>query len=111
MSQKLIRELERRIAKQVIDDLLAAGFSLYIDHGGEGEQYNVKDSAEETLDEVFACDDERLYVCKGKANEHNLFGWVWFVYGNDGWDVMSDWTVNLDPYLKNALAISEQYQD
>ena len=36
--------------------------------------------------------------------------WVWFVYGNDGWDVVCDYTINLesiiDPIIEYACNLS-----
>jgi hypothetical protein len=107
MSVKLRRELERRIVKQAVDDLLAAGFELFIDHDGDDDEMPVLNSDEATLDEIFACDEEHMYVReKGVAGN---FGWIYFVYGNDGWDVISDYTVNLEEHLKKVNALADQY--
>lgn len=38
---------------------------------------------------------ERLYVFK--PGEKKPFAWVYFVYGNDGWDVISDYTTKQGP--------------
>jgi len=34
-------------------------------------------------------------------------GWVRFVYGNDGWDVMNDYTTNLEDTLKDVNAFAD----
>jgi hypothetical protein len=36
-------------------------------------------------------------------------GWVLFIYGNDGWDVISDYTCNLEPIMGPANELSEQH--
>jgi hypothetical protein len=38
-------------------------------------------------------------------------GWIHFVYGNDGYDVICDMTVSLEPYLPDTLAIAEGYSE
>lgn len=101
---RLTRELERRIVKQVVDDLLAAGFTLWIDRDGEDERIEVKNSYGETLDELFACDEERLYAYRSPVE-----GWVYFVYGSNGYDVVSDYTTNLQEWMESAIKIADEY--
>lgn len=86
------QKIERRIATAFIKSALAKGYSFKIDNGGD-ESETIKTTAlQETLNAMFATDQEHLYICKdGKA-----IGWAFFVYGNDGWDVISDYTCNLD---------------
>lgn len=106
MSMKLIREIERKIAKQVIDDCLAAGCILEINHDDdESETISIKDSSEATLDEFFACDQEQLYVDLPNGRK----GSVLFIFGNDGYDVISDYTVNMEELLTNANRLADQY--
>ena len=37
-----------------------------------------------------------------------IAAWVFLVYGNDGWDVIADYNVSLEPLLEpiNKLALS-----
>jgi len=37
-------------------------------------------------------------------------GWVYFVYGNDGWDVVSDYTTNLEAVLKGSGELAERLE-
>lgn len=87
---------EQDIVTRVIDVLLAAGYSLTFD---DGEGYRplvpTKDRAA-LLAEAMEVDDERLRAYVGT----DLKGWVYFVYGNSGYDVISDYTVNLESTLK-----------
>lgn len=108
MSVKLRQELERKIVKAAITSLLDAGFTIEVDNGGDEPELAASTSKSAILKACFLTDDERLYVSKnGKA-----FGWVLLVYGNDGWDVISDYTVNLEQYIgegSEAYKISEKY--
>lgn len=36
-------------------------------------------------------------------------GWVYVVMGNDGWDVISDYTTNLEPLMSGANRLAEKY--
>lgn len=93
---KIIRVFERKVVQMVIEKLLASGFQLYIDHEGEDKPIHITEVNDFVMHEMFACDEERLYVLKDGLR----CGWVHFVYGNDGWDIISDYTINLEDYLK-----------
>jgi hypothetical protein len=97
--------IERDIVLRTVAHLLAAGFYLNIMNGGDGEELaepsrNVSDL---TL-ALMETDDEYLQVY-GNSNDGTLTpkGWVRFVYGNDGYDVIFDYTTNLDPVLDGII--------
>jgi hypothetical protein len=113
MSVKMRQEVERKIATAVVETLLVAGFGLCVDNGDNGErEFEIKNSksAKAVLKAMFQTDEEKLYTVK----DGRLDGYVYFVYGNDGWDVISDYTVNLEKYVgEGSLAgkISDHYSD
>jgi hypothetical protein len=111
--------VEKKIYTKVIDVLLGAGFGLSVDNGDNSSgsdsdyEYEIKNSTnrEDILKAMYLCDEDRLFV-------HNLsdapFGWVYFVYGNDGWDVISDYTVNLEKYIGEGSQVDKlmkMYED
>lgn len=102
MSQ--IHEMDIAIVKAVIAQTLAAGFSLTV---FDGEQETVRRSKDPET--VFAAmrttDEDYLYTYRGLAR----LGWVRFIYGESGWDVICDHTVNLEPHLTEATALSDKY--
>jgi len=104
MSCKLRHELERRIATQAIEDLIAAGYTIDVN---DGEETTLKASSDRdaVLTAMFTTDEDWLYVNK----DRNRIGWIRFVYGNDGFDVISDYTVNLEDVLTNTHALADQY--
>jgi hypothetical protein len=75
----------------------------------DGEDYSLKDSAdvEAILGAMFSTDDDRLYLCKGGKS----VGWVWLIYGNSGWDVISDHTISIEDVLRGAVKLSEEMED
>lgn len=119
MSIKMRQMVEKKIYTKVIDVLLDAGFYLSIDNGdNSGNDYEVKNSKDRDvlLHGMYQTDEERLYVSKrpkaGATPE--IIGWVYFVYGNDGWDVISDYTVNLEKYIGEGSAVDKvvkKYED
>lgn len=103
MSVGLRQAVERAIAKQTIADLLAAGCTIDVTADGESE-YKGKDAAT-ILAAMFQFDDCFLEV---SGTQH---GWVRFVFGNDGYDVISDYTINLEGILKDANALADRIEE
>lgn len=99
--------IEKKIATKFVNDALAAGYTIGIDNGGDDLEYKGTDK-KKILSEMFATDEEHLYVFK--PNQNKPFGWVYFIYGECGWDVINDYTVNLESLLTETLALAEKYQ-
>ena len=86
--------IERKIVLRLIDDLLAAGCELSVFDGEE--LYPSTTDRAAVIDAVMNTDADTLMVRRARDG---LKGWVELVYGNDGWDVISDYTVSLEPLL------------
>lgn len=97
MSVAIRQRVERSIARKCIAALLRAGFEISVN---DGEETTVKSSTKrrEIFAAMFSTDQDYLLVHKAGVETH--FGWVRFIYGNDGWDVISDHTINLEEPLK-----------
>ncbi|WP_316200995.1 MULTISPECIES: hypothetical protein [unclassified Bradyrhizobium] len=97
-------KIERQIAEKVIDDALAAGYTIDV---FDGEEFPLKQSTdrEAILKAMFSTEEDRLYLTKdGKR------GWVWFIYGN-GYHLISDYTINLATVLAGAEKLSEELEE
>ena len=103
--QKLI---ERAIVKRTIRDLLKAGYTLGVNDGEEIVLRNCADP-KVIFEAMFSTDEDYLLVYK--AGSKKAFGWVRFIYGNDGWDVMADHTMNLEPDLKGASDYADRINE
>ncbi len=118
MSVKMRQEVEHKIARQFVQDALAKGhrLSVSLERGYDIDEM-LLGSRDETkiMEDAFAGDECHIFVHdadsplveKGVVQSE---GWVYFVMGNDGWDVINDYTTNLEELLKGAMAISEYYQ-
>ena len=107
---KARQQIERAIVSRVVEDILAAGYFLNVENGGDEPElfYNTHIAAD-VLRVMFATDDEYLTVhkiIKGTDRVRRV-GWVHFVYGNDGWDVINDYTVNLESVLEPTMELAE----
>lgn len=118
MSVKLRQELERRIARIVIEDLLAAGFAVSVSiedmNSTMPRDHEIWQStdAEAILKAMFAADEDWVKVYRAPLNPKGGVlpdGWVRFVYGNSGYDVVSDYTTSLEPQLQRANAAADEY--
>lgn len=105
--------VEHEIVKRVVDALLAAGFYLRTDEKDDPRpQVPSKDRAA-IIKEIAEVDDEFLAVFREiPSPDRDVLvarpdGWVRFVYGNDGWEVICDYTVNLEPVLQPILDYCE----
>ena len=96
--------IERRIVKSLLDEFSEQGFTFWVDNGGD--DFIPCDTKEKALTELLNTDDDQLGpVPKGDSIP---LGWIRLVYGNDGWDVMSDCHTILDKYMPKTLALVEE---
>jgi hypothetical protein len=103
---KMRQEVERKIAKALVVDALKTGFVVSVDNG---EEESAKfDDVKSILNAMFLTDEERLYMWN--PTNGKMIGWVYLVYGNSGWDVISDYTVNLEPIMAGANKIADHYE-
>jgi hypothetical protein len=96
------QKIENRIVSRAVSALLAAGYWLAVCMGDEDEQpaTTIKRKIMRDLGE---CDEDRIIVYSDKTR----IGWLYLVYGNAGWDVISDYTTNLEPQLIPASEYAE----
>jgi hypothetical protein len=99
--------VEKEIATAVVAALLEAGFYVSIDNGdNNGNDFELENSrhSRTILGAMFQTDEETLFVY---TTDGNQYGWVFFVYGNDGWDVISDYTVNLEKFIGKGTPVQK----
>lgn len=105
--------LETKIIESAIDELLAHDFALSVN---DGEETTVKASrdravilaAMRTTDEDFLIPHAKLPSGNYDPSSTGQFGWVRFIYGNDGWDVINDYSTRLEAYLLKTNALAEE---
>ena len=100
------KAVEKRIASAVIRSGLDAGFAITV-NDGEGFPVERSTDHDEILAAMFSVDEEHLEFFK----DGQRVGWVFFVYGNDGWDVICDHTLNLSDILEEANRIADEVAD
>lgn len=113
MSVKMRQIVEREISAAVVDALLRANYFISVDNG-----YDIKSTPtqnrEYIITSMYKTDEEHLHVYKSGLLSTADRGWVFLVYGNDGWDVISDYSVNLESIIGPGTPVDtvvKKYED
>lgn len=95
-------QLEATIVKKTVKAMLAAGYALQVNDGESVRPDHPTTSSAAIIAELMETDDDYLMVFQpGSTGERTESrGWVRFVYGNDGFDVISDYHTDLEDILK-----------
>lgn len=96
-------EIEADILARTVRALIADGYLVSLN---DGDETTVTDSsnAEELIAAAFTTDEDRLYARKPDGGRQS---WIWFVYGNSGYDVISDYTTDLEEVLRPILSYAD----
>lgn len=120
-SVRMRQEIEHKIARAAITSILAAGYAITVDNGGNGGYENAANPEglaihqskhlEAILAAMFQTDQEMLLIWNPVAKKN--IGFIFFVYGNDGYDVISDYTSSraVDEMLLEANNLAEYYSE
>lgn len=93
---------EKQITKRCVELLLDAGYMLTINNGGDENEFKPSLNKDFIIAEMMQTDEEHLIVYEQiplGTSKKSRFGWIFFVYGEDGWDVINNHTTNLDPII------------
>lgn len=117
MSVRMRQEVEQKIVGAFVDAALKAGYrlSVSLERGYDHDEMLVASTDRaKIMEEAFAGDECHIFVHEAtgdplEGGHVNCLGWVYAVYGNDGWDVISDYITNLEFLLVEAKKISDHY--
>ncbi len=82
--------MEKRMASGLVKACLARGFAITIDNG-EDKPVVKGTGYREIMDNLWQTDEESILIYD---TEGVCRGWFFLVYGNDGWDLVADFTAN-----------------
>lgn len=119
MSVVMRREVEEKIVGAFVDAALAAGYRLAVslERGYDTDEMLLGSTDRaKIMEEAFTGDDCHIFIQPGDGPTLDngsvvSLGYVYCVMGNDGWDVISDYTTNLDKLglLTEANKLSDHY--
>ena len=105
MNVKFRQRVERLIARRFIVEALGAGYLITV-NDGEENVLTRSDDHHAVLAAMFTTDDNWLFVTRGTE-----CGWVRFIYGNHGYDVIHDYTTNLEPLMPRVTAAADRLEE
>ncbi|ABI60827.1 hypothetical protein [Nitrosomonas eutropha] len=110
MSMGERQNIERQIARSAVNALIKAGYSVAVFDGEEIALEAARDIGA-IMDAMFSTDEDCLFaMITMKDGKKKRVGWVSFVYGNAGYDVISDYTTNLETVLADTTALTERLE-
>ncbi|EJD3148827.1 hypothetical protein M1V18_004400 [Salmonella enterica] len=107
MNVETRQRIERQIAKATAERLIAAGYKVAVFDGEEIALQKTTD-VPAIVGAMFSTDEDYLFVYLAEGDES--IGFVRFIYGNDGWDVINDYTTNLEDSLKAVNELADKLE-
>ncbi len=112
MSHKVYfrQAMEKVICRKILTEGVAAGYCFTIDDGDteEGHEiYNHSIDVDGMMKELFNLDDAHIWVHDGEKQ----LGWIRIIFGNSGWDCISDYRTSLDDFLKPINDMAEKFDE
>jgi hypothetical protein len=95
--------IELQIVNALITAAAEADYTLRIDELDEDDMQSYYGGDFRTA--LFDLDDAHVSVLAGTRR----IGWVYFVFGNDGYDCVSDYSVRLGEFLKPVDAVADKW--
>lgn len=89
--RKAVRIIDRATIATLVTLALSKGYGISVDYGEDAFELKNSHNKADILEIVHACDEEYLHFHDEKGKR---FGWVRFIYGECGWDVVCDHTTD-----------------
>lgn len=99
---------ERRIVSRVVADALKLGYYISV-NDGEETVLRVSRTRSKIMAALFSTDEDCLMI--HLSPEKHPFGKVWFVYGNDGPDVIHDYTLTMEHVVSGANKLAGDIEE
>ena len=104
------QKIERQIARRAAKDLIAAGYKVAV-FDGEEIALEASTDVRAIIAAMFSTDEAYpLAMPPGEGGKLTRAGWVRFIYGNTGFDVINDYTTNLETVLAGTNALADQLE-
>lgn len=99
------QKAEYAVISAFVKAALAAGHTLGV-YDGEETVLKHSSSYKAVMAAIMSTDDDYIFVYPVGATSGPRMGWVRLIYGNDGPDVISDYTTNLEHLMAKADEVS-----
>jgi hypothetical protein len=108
MNVKTRQTIERRIIRRIVTDAIGAGHFVSV-HDGEETTVARSRDVRAIMAAIMTTDDDVLLFSASPTEK--AFGWVRLIYGNSGYDVVNDYTTNLEPIMAGATALADKLEE
>jgi len=100
--------VEHRIVCRIVDDALSQGLLCTVSFGDDDSRARFTIDRALIIEEATAADESFIRFHRNEDPPPAPFGWCFLVFGNSGWDVISDYTSKTESVLEGALALAEE---
>lgn len=94
--------LDRMVVTRLVENALAQGYAVRV-HDSQ-EELPRRTTVQEVLSDLYCTDEEWLRFYRGS----HLIGSVLLVHGNDGWDVIADYTTGATALVRSISDFTDQ---
>jgi len=102
------QRIEQNIIRAAVKSALAKGYSVSVN---DGEEVTLaKSTSEARIMAAIMTTDEDVLLIHDQLKDAVCIGWIKLIYGNDGWDVINDYTTNLEAMLTDAHRVAARYE-
>jgi hypothetical protein len=102
--------IERHLVRTLVDELLGQGLWIAVDDGED--THPVTNDRDTILDELMETDCDRVNIYYQENNlQPSYQGQIFLVYGNDGWDVLSDYSVSVEHFITKTNDLAQRIGD
>ncbi len=103
------KSIEKQVAERLVTGLLAVGYYIRVHDGEEWVTLQHTHSKSEIMKSLFSTDEDEINVYRldYPTRLYVFIGSVSLVYGNDGWDVITDYSTSLEHILGPVCEFAE----
>lgn len=98
------QRIERKIIRRIVVDAILHGYAVSVSNGEELVQGYTRD-VQAVMRAIMTTDDDTLFFHRGGDR-----GWVRLVYGNDGTDVIQDYSCKIAHVVAGAEALADRLE-
>lgn len=99
--------IEQKIVRRIVKEALQAGYTVSV-YDGETWALKHSDNCKIINAALFSTDFDTLLL-RDKAGNNQ--GSIYCIYGNDGYDVISDYSIALENFMKPIEAYAESFEN
>lgn len=106
--------IEHALTKFLYEDLIRQGYRLMLTSGDDPMEECEKTptrNVDDLLDLSMNVDDITVLLFASDKADARCLGWVKLVYGNDGFDLVSDYSMAIEHALAETIKLSDRFAD